>query len=458
MLLSTGFIIYASRSLGSADYGKYTLAFSLAGVLIIIAEMGTHTYLTKHIASDRASTSTLFSEFLLLKLILAGLFLTAYIITINSVSSFKSIASIAFAMGFFVFTSSIIESTNAVFRGYEKMGYESILMLFNRILVTGSGALALYLGVGLSGFIASIIAGNFISLITSLIILSRHFISFKVSKDLKKAREMFINSLPITIMLILTTLTLKSGIILLSFYNDYISLGLYGAPFRFFESTIVFSTFFAAALLPVFSQMHISKDHSLATWHRNSMRVIIILGLPLCILGYTSSQQIVMLLFGANYSGSVPVLQYFIWAVLLNTLNITMSYYLIAVDRQRINVIAYAACFIATIVFGFILIPLSGHSGAALSLLAGQGVLFVSYCALLAWTDKGINIITLSLKPALSACAMAYIISHLKTSGIELAFASGTVLYITLMILLREIKIKDILFIKSMFSNNMKLK
>lgn len=448
MTLSAGFLMYVTRKLGSIDFGKYTFALSLSGLFVVTAEMGIHTILTKEIAQRKDNIALIFGNVLILKLLLSLLFFIFLVMANYILNSPREVSFIIYAIGFFVLTTSFFDVLNSVFRGYEKMEYEAVFMSLNRVMVVVSGAFALYTGYGLRGFVTALVISNLISLFPVIAILSKKFVIPEMKIDPNLVKVIFRKAFPVGLMLLFTTVILKSGVVLLSLFKDYEATGLYGAPLRLMESLVVFPFFLSTALLPVFTSLYISRAESLVMWYKESFKFLTIIGLPSAVGVTILADNLVRLLFGKEFVNSVIVLQLLIWATFFMSLNTMLSHLLIATDRQRLNAITYSIGAICTVISGLILIPLLSYTGAGLSLLSGQVLMFaLSFYFVYRCLFK-VSLITLTAKSFISSFLMGGIIFYFKEWNIILSIFLGMLFYFWSLFLLKVIQRKDIELVK----------
>ena len=448
MILSAGFLMYVTRKLGSTDFGKYTLAFSLSSLLVVVSEMGVHTLLMREIAKKKDKTNLIFGNILIIKLFLTVLFFLLLAVANYLLNSPREVSYIVYAMGIFVLTTSFFDVINSVFRGYEKMEYEAAFMLLNRVIVVASGAFALYIGYRLKGFATALVISNIMSLFPAVAISFKKFIAPKMKIDADLVKVIFKEAFPIGLMLLLTTVILKSGAVLIPLFKDYTDTGLYGAPLRLMESLIVFPLFFSNALLPVFTALYTSRSESLIRWYEGSFRFLIIIGLPFVIVVTVLANNFVRLLFGKGFADSAIVLQLLIWATFFMSLNTILSYLLIATDRQRLNVITYGIGAVCTVISGLILIPPLSYTGAGISLLSGQILLFAMAFYLIYRTLFKVSLIHLTVKPLISSFLMGGLIFFLKEWNIILGVLFGILFYFGFLFLFRAIHREDMALFK----------
>ena len=452
IILSTFFVMYITRKLGSADFGKYTTAFSLATLLAIaVTELGIHTLLTKEIARKKDNSRLFLGNVIIIKLVLALFFFASLYMAINILNYSDEVVYVAYAMGVFALSTSFFELFNAVFRGYEKMEYEAASMFFNRVIVVSSGGTALFMGYNLKAFVTVMALSNLVSFIPAIALSFQRLLLPKFKVDIYLIKTIFKEALPIGLILLFTTLNLKFGVVLLSFLKNYSAAGWYGAPLRLIESLMVFPLFLTTALLPVFTSLHHSGDTSINKWYEGSFRLLIIVGIPVVLWVNLAADKIVLLLFGAEYANSAVVLQLLTVALLFLAINMLFSYILIAVDKQIFNIISFGAGTATTVALSLVLVPYFSYIGAGISFLVGQVIIFITFFSLIRKSCFKIRILRVTLKPLLSGIMTGIIIFYIRDWNIGVVSLLGVSLYTGFLVLFRAVQQEDMELLRNTF-------
>ena len=452
IILSTLFVMYITRKLGTADFGKYTAAFSLASLLAIaVTELGIHTLLTKEIAREKDNSRLFLGNVIIIKLVLSLFFFASLYMAINILNYSDEVVYVVCAMGVFSLTASFFELFNSVFRGYERMEYEAAVMFLNRVVVVTSGGTALFMGYNLKVFVTVMALSNLVSFIPAIALSFKRFLVPQFKVDIYLIKTIFKEALPIGLILLFTTLNLKFGVVLLSFLKNYSAAGWYGAPLRLIESLIVFPLFLTTALLPVFSSLHQSGDKAINKWYEGSFRLLIIVGIPVALWVNLAADKIVLLLFGAEYANSAVVLQLLAAALFFLAINMLFSYILIAVDKQMLNIISFGVGSIATVALSLVLVPYLSYIGAGISFLAGQVIIFITSFSLIHKNCYKLPILRVTVKPLLSGVMTGILIFYIREWNIAIVSLLGISLYIGFLVFFRAVQPEDLELLKNTF-------
>ena len=452
IILSAFFVIYITRKLGSADFGKYTTVFSLASLLAItVTDLGIHTLLTKEIARKKNNPRLFFGNVIIIKLVLSLLFFGSLYMTTYILDYTDEVVYIAYVMGVFVLTTSFFELFNSIFRGSERMEYEAASMFINRLVVVISGGAALFIGYNLKVLVAVMAISNFVSFIPAIAVSFRRFIVPEFKLDIYLIKTIFKEAFPVGLILIFTNLNLKFGVVLLSFFEDYSAIGWYGAPLRLIESLIVFPLFLTTALLPVFTSLHHSGDKSINKWYEGSFRLMIIIGIPAVLWVNLVADKIVLLLFGPEYANSAVVLQLLTAALFFLAINMLFSHILIAVDKQIFNIKSFGAGTVTTVALSLVLIPFFSYTGAGIAFLIGQVVIFITSFHIIHESLHEIPIFRFALKPLIGSIITGIIMFYIREWNVAVVSLIGIFLYLCILVSLRTVQHEDIELLRGLF-------
>ena len=106
----------------------------------------------------------------------------------------------------------------------------------------------------------------------------------------------------------------------------------------------------------------------------NLMTIMVIISLSITIITVIFSNQIIVFLYGSSYIKSVQVLNIYIWASIFVFLGVVSSKWFIIEDLNKISFIRSLFGAIANISLNFILIPMFGINGAAISTLISYSI------------------------------------------------------------------------------------
>jgi len=368
------FTILIARRLGSAGFGEYAFIASMVFIGNMLTTFGTDMLLIREIAANRNFSHFNPSLFLQLFLSLALILLSWVLPPLPGQSStgwlaFKiySLALIPFA--FFTVFSSVL-------RGLQRMGHYaglnlsiSLLQLVTTFVFidTRSNVVSLawlLLGVQIA---AAILAGW---------LCRDQFSNFHLLEQF--SLHQFRPVLPLAALSILGILYQRLGILLVTFLLGALATGYFSAAQRVVE-------FAKTAHLAIFTVLYPAMAKS-----RRGLRdfryvwLVLLGGALTAALGISLlASPLTLILFGAEYAASVPLLRLLPWMLVPFTISTFLSLSLVAANREMPVLIALSISLLTLIAFNILWTPRFGVTGAGWAMLLAEcvqaGILFVQY-------------------------------------------------------------------------------
>ena len=203
-------------------------------------------------------------------------------------------------------------------------------------------------------------------------------------------------------------------------------------------------------MLPTMSRLAVNTNEKVLKLFEGAVRLMIIFGLPMCLLLFISSRPVIILTFGAQYEESIVVLSVLSWSLLFFSLNLIARVFLIANHQQnqwiKMASITYIGYGLACIFFT----PLFGYIGLAYTRLASEIVLFAIIYIYIYNTIYRLPIMKMVKAPILS-CRMGIIAFYLLANfSLWLKIPAAFIISITGMFILRGIQVHDFQFAKEL--------
>jgi O-antigen/teichoic acid export membrane protein len=155
---------------------------------------------------------------------------------------------------------------------------------------------------------------------------------------------------------------------ILILFFDYANVGVYGVADT--VSSVLFSmTAFSLPIISSISEAWTKKDDALIEKYvKISVKYPLILGLPLTVIIFALAEPIVVGIYGIAFQRAVMPLQILIIGTFLLMFGQTLSSILIGIGKPKLSGILMASAATQYILSLFILVPLFGLDGAAISL------------------------------------------------------------------------------------------
>jgi PST family polysaccharide transporter len=366
--------VYLARTLGVANYGMLALAQSIASCLWIAADMGINLYGIREIAKSKARAEEIINPLFTVR-ILSGLVVSSMYVVCIFICKMPSLQRLTFlGCGAYVITYSCY--TDWVLKGFERFRFSAYGSLVTAAaFLVGTVVFVRSNGdVGKASFVwaTSYFCG---SLSLMYFVQTRLGVKFRpvfnVSVWLLHIREskffMFSG--------ILMVLYQNLPIYLLGILLDSHVVGLFAAPYRVILSVSTASMLVTAAFYPVFSELATKDKFLFIETHRLLQKIMVAFGLPGALLGTLFSKEIIGLLFGSDYHGSILIFRMLIWVVPMSLFRYSYGTVLLTAGLQKQHNLVALIGLISATAIGTIIVPKMQIVGGAVTVVISEGVM-----------------------------------------------------------------------------------
>lgn len=168
----------------------------------------------------------------------------------------------------------------------------------------------------------------------------------------------------------------RVDVVLLRRFLTSEAVAIYGAPYRVLDLTQIVPSSLMATILPSLCRKDAPTSGGISH-PRTAMRFLLMIALCVIVIVTVTAPWITLLLFGAKYQASIPVLQVLIWATVPMYWNFVLVSQLIANSFDRAILKAATIAMVVNVGLNLLLIPRFGY-------LACAGVTLVTEFAFLA--------------------------------------------------------------------------
>jgi O-antigen/teichoic acid export membrane protein len=433
-----------ARYLGPGGFNNYLLASTIMYFLFLFNDLGMNTYLTREISKDLSKTNDFYINALITKLavIFVDFIILAVFLAALNFSTEANIAILIFAV--YGISTSLFELNASVFRAHERMEFETIFTVLEKVITTVAGIYVLIKGWGLFAFCAVFTAGGFISIIISTLYAKKYFVKSKLSFDYSFARKMVRNSLPFGISLTLAYVYNSVGIILISKIQPENVAGWFSTPARMLHFTSIIPMILSIAIFPALSREMVYAKDKFSQLYTKGFKYISYIAIPLTTGIFMLADKIALNIFGAEYIGSPIVLRIIAVAAGLLYFNIFLAAVFNAANKQKLLVVIQLSALTLNIVLNLFLIPQFAHQGAAIVMTITESFIFlicVSYAMIkIARLQEYLFII----KALLASLCMGIILFAFHEVNLFLMVFSGAAIYFLILYLFKGFTIQEI--------------
>jgi O-antigen/teichoic acid export membrane protein len=435
------FAMLRLRILAPVGEGRYTFAIGFIGYFEILTIFGLGTLLTREVAKNRDQANRYLNNTVVLRVMLwlaalplIGLGILLYT-HFGGLTRDAATAIVLFAVG--LFFGNVANALSAVFNAYEKMEYPAIISTMTTVFKVSLGAGVLLLGWGFVGLAGVSVIGNLFTVVVLFALMLRHCFRPRLGTDIDFSfqRQMLDISFPLMINHLLATIFFRIDILLLKPLKGDTVVGYYGAALKYIDGLIVIPSFFTMAIFPLMSRYATSARESLLRAYTLSLRLLLMLALPVAVGTPFIARELILILGGGEYlPHSMIALQLLIGFFPLSCINQVTQYVLIALDQQRFLTKAFIIGVAFNLTANLIFIPMYSYQAAAVIAILSEIALLIPFYYCVRRNLAPIPWLSIVWRPALASALMGAVLWLLRGLNVLLLIPSAAVIYFVALI------------------------
>ncbi|MCK5387080.1 MAG: flippase, partial [Gammaproteobacteria bacterium] len=253
-------IILIARNLGDVTFGKYSFTFAFTSLFVVFADFGLSTLTIREIARNREYAGKYLGNISLIKLLLSiitGIFI---VISINLLDYPSDTILAVYFAGAYVIVNSFNQFLRAFFRAFEKMEYEAVTRITERILLFIAVASMLHFGYGLVPIISVFFIVSVFNFFVTIVLVLKRFVKPSYEIDLKFCRGIIKEAIPFSLAIAFSAIYFRIDTVMLSLMQSDNVVGWYSAAYQILEGGTMLSVSFVSAIFPFFSKMHNNNE------------------------------------------------------------------------------------------------------------------------------------------------------------------------------------------------------
>ena len=442
-----------ARNLGAEGIGQYFFAISFASMFSVLVDLGLSPLLIREVAKEKEAVDRWFQQVFTLKIIFS--LLTAIIILALDFILFynDAVRNLIFISTAIIVIDSFTLVFYAFIRGRQNLKFESWGTIIFQIIVMIVGLSLLKTTDKIWPFLIVLFSASLFNMIYSAFILNRKFfIKFKLyfSKDL--AKQIMLIALPFALAAIFAKVYAYIDTFFIKIFLGDQEVGFYSVAYKITFSLQFIPLAFVAALYPAFSNYFKYDVEKLKSTFAKAFNYLAFIALPVSFGIIALSGEIVHKLYTEDFDSIWP-LRVLIASIPFLFINFSLSSFLNATERQKINTRNLGIVMMFNIILNLIFIPKLGVWGASLASTLSTLFLFgLNLSEVMKVIHMPIRFFRPLLGSLFSAILMYLAVMYSKDIlGWIASILVGAVVYLILMLLTGTIKKQDIIFIKNSF-------
>ncbi len=442
-LIDMAFAMLMLRILAPEGAGRYQFAVTFITFFEILTRFGLGTLLTRQVARERDQANRYLSNVAILRLFLwllslpvMGVILFFYV-RFGGVTGDTVAAIGLFAVG--LLFALLADALSSLFYAFEKMEYPALLSTATTVVKVSLGALVLLppINGGFVGLAAVSIFSNAFTAAVLLYLMGRHFFRPRPEFDLPFEWKMLGISYPLMLNHLLATIFFRIDIWILQPMQGDTVVGLYGAALKYIDGLNVVPSFFTMAIFPLMSRYAHSARESLIRAYILSLRLLLIIALPVAVGTPFIARELILILGGGDYlPDSMIALQLLIFFFPFSCINQVTQYVLIAIDQQRFLTKAFAIGVAFNVITNLIFIPMYSYKAAAVVTILSELALLIPFYYCVRKNLTTIPWLSIFWQPALASAAMGALMWLLREVHFLIVVPVAALVYFVVLTLL----------------------
>ncbi len=448
--------IILARHLGPGPYGIFGVLMSLYQINRAFVQAGIPKATSKYLAEEGTNPWEIMKSSLILQIILSVVLTGVYLLLSSKIALLlhdPNLVNLIKIIGMMIIPISILFLyLDGYLNGLRKFRQEALIKILYSILKLILVLLFISFGLGILGALLGILTSIIISLIIVIILIKLN--TFEAKSYFSKKKIMFFaipiigSSLGLILMRNIDTIMIKSIL------GDNISVGLYTSALNISNIPYVVFSSLTLTLLPTISKSTSMGDEVLTRKYINqSMRYLLLLLMPITALIAATSRNLIIFIYSADFVGAGEILSILIFSTTFLVIFLTLISVILGSGRPNIYMALTIIGTIILVILAGYFIPIYGIKGAAIASLISSAISLILSSIYVFSKFKALINIGSFVRIVLASSLIYVILVLIEPSGFALliAYALLSILYLILLLILREIKNEDINLIRTVF-------
>jgi len=357
------FYIILARTLGDTAVGKFAFASSFVFLFTMFADFGLGTLLVKDVARNRDEAGKYLSNVLSIRVLFSIIVMLLIIFATQLMDLDAEKLHTVYILGISGVVAVITGSYISVFRAHEEMQYESLLRIIKEMIIIGPVVFLLLSGYDLVTIALSFLIGNLITLFLSGLTVRMKYSLTGFKIKLSFCKQLLKYAFPFALNTIAISFFIRVDTVMLSMFKGDAVTGWYNIAHTLVYGLLAIPFIYSIVIFPVMSRYYKRKDY-LRYIFEKSIKIFLVLGIGIGVIGFTFSEQIILGLYGQEFFNSILVLKIMIWVCILLFFRYIYMNLLGAMDKQVLSSKILISMAIINIILNTLLIPQFSYLGA----------------------------------------------------------------------------------------------
>jgi O-antigen/teichoic acid export membrane protein len=439
-----GLILVLTRMLGTTGYGLYSFSFSYVSLFVFLTHLGIINLLVREIARKKEEANQFLCNTFPAVLLLSG----GFLVIVNIIPFFlqwsytECLITVLFSF-YFIF-DILSHYFLAVTRAFERMEYQAIISLIERLLLLISGLVAWYFDFSL---ITVVILFTFIMGLKAYIsyrIVTQEFVSFSHKLNFDFILPILREAYPFALVGLFLTLSVRIDIIMLKGFHSVDAVAVYSIARKIIESLSFLPESIYYAVFPALSVLYLTQTERFAQTFKKTFILMIVIAVPFASGLFVLAPRIINLLFEPQFSDAGLALRWLSIAFFIMFIRTSFTAVFNSVGKQHLFAVFIGISAAINIVLNLYLIPKYNILGASISAIVSElTVVLIALPYLLKYVNFH-GVWTKLIKLVLAGVLINIFINLIQSISIALIIIFTAIIYVLLVLILQIVTYSDL--------------
>jgi O-antigen/teichoic acid export membrane protein len=437
------FVLFAvlARTLGQTAVGIYFFGLAFIQLAAVPVDLGLDRLLLRRVSEDRGATRELLWDVLGVKLALAVPVIPIVVLIVNVAGYDADTRATVYVLTLAMVVEALSRALQAVFMANERNELLATYFIFQRLVGTAVGLVALALGYGVVLVAIGYAVGAVAGLVVAAALMARVLGFPRLHLDRARWPSLARASLPFAVHESFTLMLLKLDAVMLSLLSTQAAVGRYGVASRLYESTFFVTFAITGAVAPMYVYLTRDSSPTVGAVFERSVKLSMVVLVPCSVAFVALGEPLIVLFFGESFRDAGRTLSLLgPSAVLMGTIGLCST--MISLRMNPVTMVRLtSAMVVLNVVANLVLQPAYGDRAAAAVM---TGTLAVFMVAALRTAGDGVGGVPLGRLlpgPLLAGAAMLAVVLVIDPLG--LAIAAGVAVYTGVLLLVEHLVAPD---------------
>ncbi len=372
------FYIFLARVLGKEQFGQYSFAYTFVVLWGFLMDWGFSTMVTKRIVRNKENHQILFHDLFAKEILVSITFLCLAAVSLIFLKIDVGLKVLIGLMLLGMVLDAYLKFFCGVYRAFEAMEYESILVVIQKVLFIFLSTLFILIGWPLYSLGISFILSYIVSVWVAAEVLRKRFkISLHARGIALSDKATWKEGFSLCMVAFFTFVYFRIDILMLKYFHGDTEVGIYNAAYILIQGLMLIPMAVLTATFPSFSKGWVSDVPKLQKDYQKSFSLFLELAFFIFLFGFLWADKIISVIYTEAYQASAVNLKLLLIALLFIFPNYVLTQLMVATDSQDKYAFFAICCAFINVGSNFLFIPIYKGMGAAVATIITELTLFI---------------------------------------------------------------------------------